>query len=113
MKTTYGTMYYVDDMKNSVEFYKKTSGIQPEYTSDSWTEFEMGQHRLCLHSKRSGETYTPNGILIVNFDGVKGLFDKMKADGYNVFGLHEVHPAAWSFHFKDASQNELSFYGKP
>ncbi len=51
--------------------------------------------------------------MIINHDGIKALFESMKGDKLNVFGLHEVHPAAWSFHLKDNSQNEVSFYGKP
>lgn len=113
MKTTYGTMYYVNNMKESVAFYKKTLGATAGYESDSWTEFDFGGHRLCLHAKTDGEQYDANGILIFNHDGVKTLFESMKNDGLNVFGLHEVHPAAWTFHMKDASLNEVSFYGKP
>lgn len=112
MKSTYGTMYYVNDMKQSVAFYK-TLGGAPTYESDSWTEFDMSGHRLCLHSKTPGQTHPENGILIMNHDGVNSLFEKMKGDGFNVFGLHVIHPGASSFHFKDNSSNELSFYGKP
>lgn len=113
IKSTYGTMYYVDSMSKSVEFFKRTLGVNPGYQSDDWTEFQMGEHRLCLHAKRPNETFPANGILIMNHDGIKGLYESMKNDGYNVFGLHQVHPEAWSFHMKDVSQNELSFFGKP
>lgn len=111
--STYGTMYYVDNMAQAVSYYKKSIGLTAGYESDDWTEFNIGTHRLCLHAKRAGETYTPNGVLIMSQDGVKSLYDKMKGDGLNVFGLHQIHPEAWSFHFKDNSNNELSFYGKP
>ena len=113
MKTTYGTMYYVDNMKESVKFYKKTLGADPVYESNEWTEFDFGGHKLCLHDKAGDRTCEPNGVLIFNQDGIKNLFTKMKGDGLNVFGLHEVHPEAWTFHMKDNSNNELSFYGKP
>lgn len=110
---TYGTMYYVDDMKKAVAYYTGKLGFKPAYTDDSWTEFPVGDHRICLHAKRAGETYGGNGILIFEIDGIKGLFEKMKGDGLNPFGLHEVHPQAWTFHAKDVSGNELSFFGKP
>lgn len=113
MKSTYGTMYYVDDMKKSVEFYKKTIGATATYESDAWTEFNLSGHNLCLHSKRAGEKYDTNGVMIINAEGIQTLFNQMKNDGLNVFGLHEVHPGAWTFHMKDLSSNELSFYGKP
>ena len=38
---------------------------------------------------------------------------EMFTDKLDVFGLHEVHPGAWTFHMKDVSMNEVSFYGKP
>lgn len=112
MKTTYGTMYYVDQMNEAVEFYKKTLGLTPTYSSDFWTEFSLGEHRLCLHAKHPDEKYDANGVMIISYDGVNQLFETMKKDGYNVFGLHEVHPGHSSFHFKDNHNNELSFFGK-
>lgn len=112
MSTTYGTMYHVADMKAAVDFYKKL-GLEAGYQNENWTEFEIGGHNLCLHSKAPGQTYPENGILILNRDGIKALFNSMKNDGYNVFGLHEVHPEAWSFHLKDQDNNEISYYGKP
>ncbi len=110
---TYGTMYYVDDMAKSVDFMKKTLGLTPGYASDAWTEFPVAGHSLCLHAKRAGEKYTDNGVLILETKGIKALFETMKGDGLNVFGLHEVHPEAWSFHLKDPNNNELSIYGTP
>ncbi len=114
IKNTYGTMYYVNDMKEAVSFYTKTLGVKPSHESPDCTEFSLGEHHLCLHAKNSGQDDFPeNGILIMNYDGVKSLHDSMKRDGYNVFGLHQIHPAAWSFHLKDTSGNETSFYGAP
>lgn len=110
-KSTYGTMYYVDNMKNAVDFYKHKLGAQPTYESDSWTEFDIGGHRICLHAKQPSEKYRDNGILIMNFEGVKGLYEKMGKEGLKVFGLHEVHPGHWSFHVNDNTGNELSVFG--
>jgi hypothetical protein len=113
MKSTYGTMYYVGDMRKSVAEFKTLLGSQPVYQSPEWTEFAIGDHRLCLHAKQRGGTYRPNGVLIVKVTGVKALFAGLKRRKRRVFGLHEVHPGAWSFNLKDSSGNELSFYGAP
>ncbi len=113
MKTTYGTMYYVDNMQEAVAYYKKTIGATAGYESDDWTEFDLGGHKLCLHSKKPGEKYDANGVLILNQDGIKALYERMKGDKLNVFGLHEIHPTAWVFHMKDSSLNEISFHGTP
>lgn len=110
-KSTYGTMYYVDAMKTAVEFYKSKLGVTPSYESDEWTEFDIGGHRICLHNKRPGEKYRENGVLIFDFEGIKGLYEKMKNEGIKVFGLHEVHPGHWTFHVNDNSNNELSIFG--
>lgn len=114
MMKTYGTMYYVDDMDASVSFYQNLLGYEPSHRSSDWTEFSFGEHRLCLHAKRSDPSdYPQNGVLILNHDGIKSLYDSLKKKGLNVFGLHQVHPEAWSFHFKDPGENELSYYGRP
>lgn len=113
MKSTYGTMYYVDDMRRAVAYFKKLLGGKPRYQSAEWTEFAIGGHGLCLHAKERGQKYRPNGVLIVNVKGVKALSDKFKRQKLNVSGLHEVHPGAWTFTLKDPSGNELSFYGAP
>jgi catechol 2,3-dioxygenase-like lactoylglutathione lyase family enzyme len=113
MKKTYGTMYYVDNMKEAVSFYRQVLGAAPTSESDFWTEFTIGNHHLCLHAKRPGETYRENGVLIVNPEGsIKKLYEKMKSDRFDVFGLHNVHGDDWSFHFKDKSGNEVSVYGQ-
>lgn len=110
-KSTYGTMYYVDSMKDAVKYYTGTLGAMATYESDEWTEFDIGGHRICLHNKRAGEKYNSNGVLIFNYEGTKGLFDKMKSEGVKVFGLHEVHPGNFSFTVADNSGNELSVFG--
>lgn len=113
IQKTYGTMYYVDDMKKSVAFYQAIVGFAPTYASDDWTEFSVGGHNLCLHSKRAGENYGPGGILILATDGIKSLAEKFKRDGLSVTNAHEVHPGSWTFHVKDQSGNETSYFGAP
>src|SRR5947209_3818486 len=110
---TYGTMYYVTNMKQAIEFYRKTLGVKPSDEGETWTEFDFGGHKLCLHATKPEETYPLNGILILNTDGVKSIFEKWKGDGLNVFNLHEVHPGAWTFHLRDHNGNEHSIYGAP
>src|SRR5689334_8882828 len=113
MKNAYGTMSYVDDMRKSVGTFKKLLGSKPAFESPEWTEFSIGGHRLCLHAKARGGKYRPNGVLIIKAKGVKKLFDGLQRKKFDVFGLHEVHPGAWTFGMKDGSRNELSFYGAP
>jgi predicted enzyme related to lactoylglutathione lyase len=112
MKKAYGTMYYVDSMKDAVKFYRQVLGVKPSSQSGFWTEFPVGKHHLCLHAKRKGQKTPKNGILILNQNGIKKLYEKMKAEKVKVFGLHQVHGDDWTFHFKDKTGNEVSIYGK-
>jgi hypothetical protein len=113
MKSTYGTMYYVDDMKKSIKYFMKLLGTKPRFESPEWTEFAIGPHALCLHEKGGKAKTRPNGVLIVDAKGVKALFEKYRKQKLDVSGLHEVHPAAFTFTLKDPSGNEISFYGAP
>jgi len=113
MKSAYGTMYYVDDMRKAVASYKKLLGVKPRFQSPEWTEIPLGDHALCLHAKERKSKVRPNGILIVNAKGVTAMFERLKRGKWDVFGLHEVHPKAWTFTLRDPSGNELSFYGSP
>lgn len=110
---TYGTMYYVDNVEESVSFYRKSLGIVPSVESKDWAEFPIGGHNLCLHIKELGQNYRENGVLIIKAVNVKSLYEKMQADGFNVRDLKEVYPGHWSFYLEDKSRNELSFYGSP
>jgi len=113
MKSTYGTMYYVDNMKKSVAYFAKLLGKKPRFESKEWTEFAVGGHALCLHEKGRGSKTRPNGVLILSAKGVKALFEKYRKQKLDVFGLHEIHPGASTFTLKDPSGNEISFYGAP
>jgi predicted enzyme related to lactoylglutathione lyase len=110
-KSTYGTMYYVNDMKSAVNFYSNKLGLKPSNESPDWSEFDIGGHKICLHVKESGKSYKPNGILIFNHVGVKSLHDRMARDGINVSALHEVHPGHWTFEVTDCCGNQTSVYG--
>lgn len=114
MVQTYGTMYYVKNMKDAVTFHTTVLGMAPTMESPEWTEFNMNGHKMCLHIQREdGQTYPDNGILIVKRDGLKSLFESMKNDKINVFGLHEIYPGAWTFDYKDKDNNIVSFHGSP
>ena len=108
---TYGTMYFVDDMKKSVAFYKEIMGLTPTWESPEWTEFGINGHSLCLHLKAPGEWFAPNGTLIGNVKNIKTLVESLKKKGVEFYGeVKEVHPGAYSVGFKDPSGNVLSMF---
>lgn len=108
--STYGTLYYVDDMSKTVAFYKKL-GFKAAQESADWTEFDLGGVKLCFHSKNAGETYPPGGIMIMNSTGLKSLQEKMAADKLKVTKLKEIYPGHYSFDLTDENSNRVSFFG--
>src|SRR5688572_8132336 len=118
MKTTnkpvvqgsYGTMYYVADMKKSVEFFKAKLGLKPSFEDPNWVEFRQGEHALCLHLKEGAHNAHPHGQLILRVEGIGELVASLKAAGVKVQEPHEVHPGAWASEFVDPDGNVVGIY---
>ena len=113
MNGTYGTMYYVKDMKKAVDYYKTIFGLKTRFESPEWTEFDVSGHGLCLHAIGKDMKTTPStgGVLITKVRGIKKLYEELKNTGVEFNGpVKEVHPGAWSADFKDPSGNTLSIY---
>jgi extradiol dioxygenase family protein len=79
IKGTYGTMYYVKDMKKETAFFKEKLGLKPGYESADWTEFPLNGHSLCLHPVEGKKDVPANGSLIIHVDGLKELVADLKA----------------------------------
>jgi catechol 2,3-dioxygenase-like lactoylglutathione lyase family enzyme len=109
---TYGTMYYVKDMKKSVEWFSSRLGLKPDHESKDWTEFHLGGHALCLHLAKK-DPYPANGSLILHVGDIKGIVASLKKAGATVEEPHEVHPGAWAADVRDPDGNVLSVYEGP
>lgn len=110
---TYGTMYYVTDMKKAVAFYRDAVGMKPGYESEYWTEFKMdGGHSLCLHWLEPGQkAKSPGGILIIRVKGIRETVNALRGKNIEFLGdIHEVHPGAYSADFRDSEGNIVSLY---
>lgn len=109
---TYGTMYYVNDMKKSVAYYKDHLGFTQVNESEGWSEFSLpGGNRLCLHGTDANTKKPQNGIMILEVKKLPELVKKMKANGAEFAGdIHPVHPGAHSIDFRDPSGNVVSLY---
>lgn len=111
VRGTYGTMYYVQNMAKSVAYYSETLGIKPSIESEGWTEFDLGNHSLCLHACRPGATTASGGILIIKVSKIHDLVKNLKSRGIEFLSeIREVHPQAYSADFRDADGNVVSFY---
>ncbi len=107
----YGTMYYVRDMKKTVEYYKAIYGKAPTMESPDWTEFDLGGTRICLHIVGEGQEVDGKGILIHNTKNLKARVSELRALGVEIErDYHEVCPGGYSVDARDPSGNRISFF---
>ena len=113
LKGTYGTMYYVRDMKKAVKFYKENVGLEAGMESEHWTEFKTENGKmLCLHLADSQMKSLPGGIMILQVTGLKDLVQKLRANNVELTGEpHCVHEHDYTTDFVDGDGNLVSLYG--
>jgi len=108
---TYGTMYYVRDMKKSVQYYKDKLELQPVFESPDWTEFSFSGHSLCLHLAGVENSVSGAGVLITKVKNIEGVVNTLKSKGVEFDSeIKEVHPGAYSADFVDPDGNHISLY---
>ncbi len=110
---TYGTMYYVKDMKKAVDYFTQTLGAKPSTQSADWTEFSFGGHALCLHAYKEDKSPVANGTLILHVEDINASVEALKSRMARVEGPREVHPGAWSADLIDPEGNRFSLYQGP
>ena len=108
---TYGTMYYVTDMKKSVQYYKEIFNLTPESESSDWTTFALNGHRICLHSSAEGQQTNGHGILITSVANLEGMVVELKKRGVEfVKEVTKVCEGGYAADFKDPSGNVISLF---
>lgn len=110
---TYGTMYYVRDMKKAVAYYRDAVGLELGMESDYWAEFkaENGKN-LCLHLAEPSMKDLPGGVIILNVTKMNDLVKKLRAQGVEVTGEPKhVHADDYTVDFVDPDGNCVSYYG--
>jgi predicted enzyme related to lactoylglutathione lyase len=109
---TYGTMYYVQDMKKACAYYKEVLGLKPHFESDSWSEFDLKGTSLCLHGMEPGQKSDGKGIVILKVTGLKTMVDTLKNSGVEfVQEIKQVCEDSYCADFKDPSGNIVSLHG--
>lgn len=109
---TYGTLYYVADMKKSVQFYKDVLNLKAEDETEGWSTFPLGNgHRICLHATTDMSQVNGKGILIANVKGLETVVAELKKRGAEfVNDIHEVCENGFSADMRDANGITLSFF---
>lgn len=110
-KGAYGTMYYVNDMKKAVTYYSDMLNLKPESESEGWTTFDLGGHRMCLHSLAPGQTTDGKAILITNVTNLEGMVSELKKRGVEfVQEVKQVCEGGYAADFRDPSGNIVSLF---
>src|SRR5579871_5643352 len=109
---TYGTMYYVKNMQEAINWYKAL-GLQPSYESEEWTEFPINGHSICLHledSKRKKDS----GMIILRVTNLTQILADLKKKNIKITEeMKEVYPGAFAADICDPEGNSISLYEGP
>lgn len=110
---SYGTMYYVRNMKKSVAMYAKKFGLKATFSSEFWTEFDVKGTKICLHLADKSMKKFPGGVMILNVKGMTALIAKLKKSGVKFSSKpHNVHGDDFTVDFYDLDKNLVNLYGK-
>ncbi|MEK6775072.1 MAG: VOC family protein [Bdellovibrionota bacterium] len=110
-KGTYGTMYYVHNMKKSVQYYKDNFNLTPEDETPEWTTFSLNGHRICLHLINENHSPEHNGVLIANVSNLEGVVSELKKRGVEFISeIKNVCEGGYAADFKDPNGNVLSLF---
>lgn len=111
LRGTYGTIYYVKNMAESISWMKEKLGFLPSFESPQWTEYDCGGHNLCLHIRTEKDKIDSSGLLILRVKDIWGVVEDLKNRGVKIEREpYEVHPGAHSADFKDLDGNIISLY---
>jgi catechol 2,3-dioxygenase-like lactoylglutathione lyase family enzyme len=109
-KGTYGTMYFVRDMKKAVDWYKNVLGLHPSMESEGWTEIPIQNHSICLHPYDASKKDLAAGYVIINVSNIKNVAAELKKQGVRIDEIKEVCPGNYSVNLYDPDGNVVSLY---
>jgi catechol 2,3-dioxygenase-like lactoylglutathione lyase family enzyme len=112
---TYGTMFFVADMKAAAAFYATKLGLAPRYESDEWTEFDLGDGTaVCLHRASPEGHHGVGGIPILRVTAIRELVASLEGQGVKITRpVFEVHPGAYGADIEDQGGHALHLYEPP
>ncbi|MBI3891499.1 MAG: glyoxalase/bleomycin resistance/dioxygenase family protein [Candidatus Wallbacteria bacterium] len=113
-KGTYGTMYYVKDMKKSIAFFKDQIGLHPKFEDEGWTEFDLGGPSLCLHPVGDKKIAIGSTQLIILVGDIQKEVSRLKEKKV-VFpnDIMDMGEHGICAEFVDPDGNPLSLYQPP
>ncbi|MBA3726651.1 MAG: VOC family protein [Armatimonadetes bacterium] len=113
MITAFHTIWcQTSDMDKGIAFYRDILGLTPGYTSQYWTEFDVGGRKLALHHAMEG-TETPLGqhqrgwCLGIQTDDIRELKMKLDQAGAKLHGAYHDTPNGVVMDFEDPDGNPI------
>ncbi len=101
--------YTVEDMTRSLEFYRETFGLQPEFVMEHegaamWAEINVNGVTIALNASGNG---APGGAVALAVDDVQAAVEEVKGKGGEVaFGPFES-PVCWVAAVTDPDGNSV------
>lgn len=110
------TALVVNDLKESLSFYKELLGCKGLWESDSdWAQLGLGPDDLSLVQKAPGKTLHPPhvGFRVETENDLQQMHKQLKDAGVEVEDICPHRDKSVSFYFKDPSGNilEALWYG--
>lgn len=113
-KGSYGTMYYVRDMKKATAFYRDTIGLVPAMEDEGWTQFDLNGHALCLHPAGEKKITQGGGVLIIEVADIRKVVNRLKEKRVEFHGdINDMGECGLCAEFQDLDGNVLSVYQAP
>ena len=110
-KGTYGTMYYVKNMKKAVAFYREQVGLTPAFEDEGWTQFDLNGHGLCLHPAGDQPITKGGGTLIIEVTDINKVVSNLKEKRVEfVSEVKDTGGCGFCAEFKDLDGNVVSLY---
>ena len=119
---TYGTMYYTQNMKKAVAFYRDIIGLTPVMEDEGWTQFDIAGHALCLHATGTETKLAPqankkvatNGILILQVNDIRKVVNNLKEKRVEFIGdVNDMGECGMCADFRDLDGNIVGLYQAP
>jgi len=107
------TCYPVRDMGRAVDFYRDVLGLQPLFTGDEWSEFEIGGQRLALHKTPASSLVLEMAVVSLEARPIEQAVEKLKRRGVRL--ARDVQTLAYGKRasFLDSEGNLIGLYEPP
>jgi predicted enzyme related to lactoylglutathione lyase len=103
-------MYYVSDLKKSIDFYKNVLGLKPfEEPGDSWAEFEVGNLMFDIGTFDKDMAGKSAGVAFA-VDDIKKSVEELKKKGVKILDENWETPVCHGVTIADPDGNKINLH---